>query len=111
MRTREPLLPGGGGGFFHHPRLSQKPFSCMLEFEPNTVAFMTAALEQCCKKLKNDTPEARRFIADKLTECAKRGRASQIALTSAAEAALAELNGRASGRQTRKWRALVNWFT
>jgi hypothetical protein len=37
----------------------------MLEFEANTLAFMTAALEQSCKKLKNDTPEARKFIAEK----------------------------------------------
>jgi hypothetical protein len=57
----------------------------MLEFEPNTLPFMTAALEleQCCKKLKNDTPEARKFIADKLKERARRGRASQIALAAA----------------------------
>jgi hypothetical protein len=83
----------------------------MLEFETNTLAFMTAALEQCSKKLKNDTPEARKFIADKLKECARRGRASQIALTAAGEAALAELNGSAATRQTRNWRALLNWFT
>jgi hypothetical protein len=84
----------------------------MLEFEPNTLAFMTAALEQCCKKLKNDTPEARKFIADKLKERARRGRASQIALTAAGEAALAELNdSSAANRQTRNWLALVSWFT
>jgi hypothetical protein len=31
----------------------------MLEIEPNTIAMMAASLEQCCRKLKNDTPEAR----------------------------------------------------
>jgi urease gamma subunit len=84
----------------------------MLELEPNTLAFMTAAREQCCKKLKNDTPEAREFIADKLKECARRGRASQTALAAAGEAALAERNdGRAPNRQTRNWLALASWFT
>jgi hypothetical protein len=45
----------------------------MLEFETNGLAFMTAALEQCCKKLSNETPDARKFIAEKLKACARRG--------------------------------------
>jgi hypothetical protein len=32
----------------------------VLGFETNTLAFMTASLEQCCKKLRNDTPEAQK---------------------------------------------------
>jgi hypothetical protein len=79
----------------------------MLEFEPNTLAFMTASLEQCCKQLKNDTPEARKFIADKLKECARRGRVGQIALQEAGEEAVAELNGAAPGAGG--WRSLFRW--
>ena len=80
----------------------------MLEFEPNTLAFMTASLEQCCKQLKNDTPEARKFIADKLKECARRGRVGQIALQEAGEEAVAELNG-GTGSGAGGWRSLFRW--
>jgi hypothetical protein len=38
----------------------------MLEFDTNTLAFMTAALEQSSKKLRKDSSEARKFIADRL---------------------------------------------
>jgi 5,10-methylene-tetrahydrofolate dehydrogenase/methenyl tetrahydrofolate cyclohydrolase len=54
---------------------------------------MTAALEQACRQLKNDTPAARQFIANKLKECAKSGQVSLAALTEAAEDAVAHLNG------------------
>jgi urease gamma subunit len=80
----------------------------MLEFETNTLAFMTAALEQSCKKLKNDTPEARKYIADKLMASARTGRVGQIALTEAGEQAVAELDntdGKKAG-----WRALLPWM-
>jgi hypothetical protein len=83
----------------------------MLEFDPNTLAFMTAALEQCCKKLKNDTPEARRIVAEKLKECARRGRVTQIALTEAGQRAVAELNGNQSNQQATGWQALLRWVT
>jgi hypothetical protein len=65
----------------------------MLEFNTNTLAFMTAALEQACKRLKNDTPAGRQFIATKLKDCAKSGQVSMAALTEAAEDAVAQLNG------------------
>jgi hypothetical protein len=65
----------------------------MLEFNTNTLAFMTAALEQACRRLKNDTPAGRQFIANKLKECAKSGQVSLAALTEAAEDAVAHLNG------------------
>ncbi len=65
----------------------------MLEFDTNTLAFMTAALEQACRQLNSDTPAARRFIANKLNECAKGGQVSWAALTEAAEDAVAQLNG------------------
>jgi len=81
----------------------------MLEFEPNTLAFMTASLEKCCKQLKNDTPEARRFIADRLKDCARLGRVGQIALTEAGEEAVAELNG--ASPVVGGWRSLFHWPT
>jgi len=65
----------------------------MLEFNTNTLAFMTAALEQACRQLKNDTPAGRQFIANKLKDCAKSGHVSLAALTEAAEDAVAQLNG------------------
>jgi hypothetical protein len=65
----------------------------MLEFNTNTLAFMTAALEQACRRLKNDTPAGRQFIANMLKECAKSGQVSLAALTEAAENAVAHLNG------------------
>jgi hypothetical protein len=64
----------------------------MLEFNPNTIAIMTASLEQCCKKLKQDTPDARKYIADKLKESARRGRVSMVAMTEVGEDAVSELN-------------------
>jgi len=81
----------------------------MLEFEANTLAFMTAALEQCSKKLKNDTAESRKFIAEKLKACARTGRVGQIALTEAGEEAVAELNGGHVDREVSSWRALIQW--
>jgi hypothetical protein len=85
----------------------------MLEFEPNTLAFMTASLEQCCKQLKNDTPEARKFVAEKLKDAARRGRISMFALAEAGEEAVAELNGGSGGGgDSRGWRGLIpSWLT
>lgn len=78
----------------------------MLEFAPNTIAIMTASLEQCCRKLKSDTPEARRFIADRLKEAARRGQVSLSAQTEVGEAAVAELN---RDDEAGGWRALLQW--
>jgi hypothetical protein len=64
----------------------------MLEFEPNTLAFMTAALEQSCKLLRDDSPESRKFIGDKLIECARSGRVTLPALIEVGKNAAAELN-------------------
>jgi hypothetical protein len=79
-------------------------FEAMLEFNTNTLAFMTAALEQACRQLKNDTPAARQFIANKLKECAKAGQVSWAALTEAAEDAVAQLNGE---KKSWRWRELL----
>src|ERR1700754_4846198 len=52
----------------------------MLEFEPNTIAMLTASLAQCCKKLKNDTPKREYLSRTNIRECAPRGRVSLAAL-------------------------------
>ena len=79
----------------------------MLEFDTNTLAFMTASLEQACRQLKNDTPAARQFIANKLKECARAGQVSGAALTEAAEDAVAQLN---SEKKSSGWRGLKRRF-
>jgi hypothetical protein len=63
----------------------------MLEFDTNTLAFMTAALEQSSKKLRKDSPEARKFIADRLTACARAGGKSMAVFCEAGEMAVNEL--------------------
>jgi hypothetical protein len=78
----------------------------MLEFEPNTIAMMTASLEQCCRKLKNDTPEARNLSRTNLRMRARRGRVSLAALNNAGETAVAELN---ATDEAGSWRALFQW--
>jgi hypothetical protein len=77
----------------------------MLEFETNVLAFMTAALEQTCRKLKEDTPEARKFVANKLVECAKGGRRSMAQLIEAGERALVVLDAGKSASTW--WRKLI----
>lgn len=64
----------------------------MIEFSTNTIAFMTAALENACRQLKKDSPQARALIADRLEECAKAGRITKHALNRAAQDAVDELN-------------------
>jgi hypothetical protein len=77
----------------------------MLEFDTNTLAYMTAALEHACRKLKADTPEARKFVADKLVECAKSGRRSTAELIEVGEQAAAEAN--AGGQISSRWQKLA----
>ena len=64
----------------------------MLEFDTNTLAFMTAALEQSSKKLRKDSPEARKFIAQRLTACARAGGKSMAVFCEAGEMAVDELD-------------------
>jgi len=66
---------------------------------------MTAALEQTCKKLKSDTPEARKHVADRLIECAKSGRRSMAHLIEAGEQALVQLE--VSRPSSRWWRRVI----
>jgi hypothetical protein len=52
----------------------------MLEFDQNTLAHMTAALEWVCKKIPagQDTPELRKQIADAITAFAKSGKRTYV---------------------------------
>ena len=77
----------------------------MLEFHPNTLAFMTASLEHCCKKLGRDTPEARKFVAERLKQCARAGKTAMADLTMAGENAVTELNRSLNAGST-SWRDL-----
>ena len=83
----------------------------VLEFETNTPAFMTVALELCCKKLSNDTPEARKLIADKPKECARSGRFGQAALRDVGEEVVAALDRATHAQKTTDLRGgLFQWM-
>jgi hypothetical protein len=64
----------------------------MIEFNNNTIVYMTAALEGACRQLKRDTPLARAFIANRLEECATAGKTSQRELNDAAQEAVRTAN-------------------
>lgn len=72
----------------------------MIEFNNNTIVYMTAALESACRQLKNDTLQARSYIADRLEECAAAGRSSQRDLNNEAQEAVRELNRNSQGKPT-----------
>ena len=65
----------------------------MLEFDQNTLANMTAALEFVCKRLPpdKDSPKARKRIADEMIECAKSGRRTYVDFQDAGTKVLAEI--------------------
>jgi hypothetical protein len=83
----------------------------MLEFDINTIASMTAALEQASRHLKNDNREARKFIADRLARSARGGGTSLAALSAAALAAVAELNSGKTAPRAKSWTpwSLLQW--
>lgn len=65
----------------------------LIEFDQNTLANMTAALESVCRKLPpdKDSSEARKQIADAMVACAKAGRRSYADFESAGAEALRQL--------------------
>jgi hypothetical protein len=64
---------------------------------------MTAALERASRRLEKDSSEARKFIANRLTDCARSGNKSLAALTATAEAAVDEINtGKKPGESWRR---------
>jgi len=65
----------------------------LLEFDQNTVANMTAALETICKKLPadKDSHENRKSIADAMIASARTGKRSYLDLKDAGLVALNEI--------------------
>lgn len=71
----------------------------MIEFDNNTIVYMTAALESACRQLKNDSLQSRAFIADRLEECAAAGKVSKYQLNNAAQDAVILLNRGGAGKR------------
>jgi len=65
----------------------------LIEFDQNTLANMTAALEFVCKKIPadKDSPEVRKRIADEMIACAKSGRRTYSDFEEAGSRLLAEM--------------------
>ena len=57
----------------------------LIEFDQNTIANMTAALDYVCKKIPadRDSTELRKRIADELIQCAQSGKRTVIDLQNA----------------------------
>jgi len=66
----------------------------LIEFDQNTMANMTAALEYVCNQLPpdKDSHETRKKIADGIVACAKAGRRTLEDFQDAGRAVLAEIN-------------------
>jgi hypothetical protein len=65
----------------------------LIEFDQNTLANMTAALEFVCKRIPpdRDTPEIRKQIADEMIASAKSGRRTYVDFQDAGTRLLAEI--------------------
>ena len=69
----------------------------MDEFDERTRANMDVVLEEICREMPHGGDhESRRFIAERLMECAREGRSSLTELDSVARRALLELVNRKS---------------
>jgi hypothetical protein len=69
----------------------------MDEFDDRTRANMDMVLEQICQEMQHGGDhESRRFIAERLIECAREGRTSLTEFNSVARRALLELTNRKS---------------
>ena len=57
----------------------------LIEFDQNTIANMTAALDYVCKKIPadRDSNELRKRVADELIQCAQSGKRTVIDLQNA----------------------------
>jgi hypothetical protein len=70
----------------------------MDEFDDRTRANMDVVLEEICREMPHGGDhESRKFIAERLMECAREGRSSLSELNSAARRALLELVNRKAG--------------
>ena len=70
----------------------------LTEFDQNTIANMTAALDFVCKKIPadKDSTELRKKIADELIQCARSGKRTVIDLQNAGLTILKATAGRAA---------------
>lgn len=67
----------------------------MDEFDHRTITRMDIALEEICRGLKHGGDhESRKFVANRLMECARDGHVTADELHAAASEALLELTGR-----------------
>jgi hypothetical protein len=70
----------------------------MDEFDDRTRANMDVVLEDICREMPHGGDhESRKFIAERLMECAREGRSSLSELNSVARRALLELVNRKAG--------------
>jgi hypothetical protein len=70
----------------------------MDEFDDRTRANMDVVLEEICREMPHGGDhESRKFIAERLMECAREGRCSLSELNSVARRALLELVNRKAG--------------
>jgi hypothetical protein len=70
----------------------------MDEFDDRTRANMDVVLEEICREMPHGGDhESRRFVAERLIECAREGRTSLAELNSVARRALLELVNRKAG--------------
>ena len=70
----------------------------MDEFDDRTRANMDVVLEEICREMPHGGDhENRRFIAERLMQCAREGRSSLAELNNAARRALLELTNRKAG--------------
>jgi hypothetical protein len=79
----------------------------LTEFDQNTIANMTAALDYICKKIpvERDSNELRKRIAEELMQSARSGKRSVIDL----QAAGLKLVERTARRTNSRWSGLLNW--
>jgi hypothetical protein len=70
----------------------------MDEFDDRTRANMDVVLEEICREMKHGgNHESRKFIAERLIECAREGGTTLADLNNAARRALDELTNRKAG--------------
>ena len=81
----------------------------LIELDTNTIAYMTAALEQLCRQLPDNIPGARAHIATRLEECARAGGKSMDAFNHAARGAIDELTRKEEPPTKNMWDRFTVW--
>jgi hypothetical protein len=87
-------------------------FLLLTEFDQNTMANMTAALEYVCKRIpsEKDTYDFRKRIADAMVECAKSGKRGYVDLQNTGMRELDELLRRPGfGHLWSRWLLSLPW--